>query len=277
MNRPGKFFRSAEKFRFSSRHFAPSQAGFTMTELMIVIAIMAILSAILLPALSKGRSRSQAISCLNNLRQLQICWQMYEQDYDVLPANNHVNGTKFLAGMSDTTGASWCPGDARIDTTTENIERGQLFRYNKSTAIYHCPSDNSKANGAIGGAQILRTRSYGMSSSIGCEVVSFPTYTRISEIIDPPPSSLFVFIDAHENAIGDAHFTLYPELLNATKTWIDMPSDRHDQAGNLSFADGHIERWKWEAPKVFLQYQQSCDGPKDLSDMRRLQSAMRRH
>jgi prepilin-type N-terminal cleavage/methylation domain-containing protein/prepilin-type processing-associated H-X9-DG protein len=273
MNRPGKPCRSAAFFRCSRSHIARSQAGFTMTELMVVIAIMAILSAILLPALNKGRSRSQAISCLNNLRQLQIGWQMYADDHEALPANNYVNNSKLGSGFTVTTGSSWCPGDARIDTTTENIERGQLFPYNKSAAIYHCPTDSSKVEGLPGTVPALRTRSYSMSASIGGEVAGFPTFIRYSEIVDPGPSSLFVFIDANENGITDAHFALHP-LASGWKSWIDMPTDRHDQAGNLSFADGHIERWKWGAAKDF-EYNKEAVG-RDLEDMKRLQNAMRR-
>jgi prepilin-type processing-associated H-X9-DG protein len=243
-----------------------------MTELMVVIAIMTILSAILLPALSKGRSRSRTISCLNNLRQLQISWQLYADDHDALPANNYVNGFKLGNGFGFNTGLSWCPGNTSSDTTTTNIEQGQLFPYNKSVAIYHCPADTAEVAGVQG--PMPRTRSYSMSSSVGCEVAGFPTAMRYSDIIEPDPSGLFVFIDAHEE-VADAHFALYPERMNPTKLWIDIPSDRHDQAGNLSFADGHIERWKWAAPKRFQKWQQLTSGVEDHNDMRRLQSVMR--
>jgi prepilin-type processing-associated H-X9-DG protein len=193
---------------------------------------------------------------------------MYTDDHDgQLVANNYVNGNK-LGSLTVSSGKSWCPGNARTDTTTENIQRGLLFYYYRSTAIYHCPADNSKIEALTGSAPTTRTRSYSMSGSINCTVAGAPYYLKSSEI--QSPSRLFVFIDAHEDSIMDAHFAAPVE-----KSWIDMPSDRHDQAGNLSFVDGHIERWRWAAPKDFQQWQQPATTLEDLSDLRRLQSAMR--
>jgi prepilin-type processing-associated H-X9-DG protein len=234
---------------------------------------MATLSAILLPALNKGRSRSQAISCLNNLRQLQLAWEMYSDDNaGELPPNNFVEGIK-MGSLATYRGDSWCPGNTRDDVTTDNIQRGTLFQYTKSANIYRCPSDESLVNGATGTGELPRTRSYSMSSSINSEVTSSlsPSFRRSTELLNVDPSQVFVFIDSHEDAISDAHFALAPD----TKFWIDMPSDRHDQAANLSFADGHIERWQWAAPKNFVRFQQAPSGEDDLSDLRRLQSVLR--
>ena len=246
-----------------------------MAELLVVIAIMAVLSAILLPALNKGRSRSQAISCLNNLRQLQLSWQMYSDDNeDTLPANNYVDGFK-VGSLVLTKGPSWCPGNARTDTTTANIENGLLFGYNHSTAIYHCPSDNSRVEAPGVEGDRLRTRSYSMSGSINSEVTGGPFFRKFSEILTPSPSGLFVFLDTHEDGILDAQFAMFRNGSDYPKAWIDLPSGRHDQAGNLSFADGHIERWRWQAPKAFTRWQQPASSMEDLNDLRRLQGAMR--
>jgi prepilin-type N-terminal cleavage/methylation domain-containing protein/prepilin-type processing-associated H-X9-DG protein len=254
--------------------FVLGNQGFTITELLVVIAIMAILCAILLPALNKGRSRAQAISCLNNLRQLQIAWLIYtHESNDELPPNNYVNGFKLGSGLTVNDGPSWCPGNPSVDTTTANIERGFLFRYNRSAAIYRCPTDVSMVPSAA--EPTLRTRSYSMSSSVGCDVTTLPTFKKLSEINDPEPSRLFVFIDAHSEGLTDGHFALYPDRPESPKRWIDMPSDRHSQAGNLSFADGHIERWRWNAPKIFDQWQPIPSSEADREDLRRLQGAMR--
>lgn len=248
--------------------------GFTLAELMVVIAIMAVLSAILLPALNKGRTRSQAISCLNNLRQLQLSWQMFPDDHNgELPANDFVDGIKF--GSAQTyTGDSWCPGNARTDFTSINIERGQLFQYNRSASIYRCPADNSKVELPTGSDPVLRTRSYSMSSAINSQVTSsfFPAFRKQGEMQRQNPARLFVFIDTHEDAISDAHFAVNPK----GDQWINLPSSRHGRAGNLSFADGHIERLNWLTEKKFSSWYQKYANADDEKDLRRLQSFVRK-
>src|SRR5674476_1664899 len=109
--------------------------GFTLTELLVVIAVIAIL-AVLLPALSKSKSRTQTIACLNNVRQLSTCWQLYTGDNnDLLVPNDNIAG--------GATGPSWCQGTGILETNTTVIESGLLFAYNRSTALYHCPADVS--------------------------------------------------------------------------------------------------------------------------------------
>ncbi len=257
------------------------QDGFTLMELLIVIAIMAVLSGILLPTLNKGRSRSQAISCLNNLRQLQMAFQMYTHDNaDILPANNFVDALKIGAGVGAIVGPSWCPGDPRNDFTTENVQKGELFPYTRSVAIYHCPADYSKLAGPTG--DMLRTRSYSMSGSINSDITThiMPGFRKASEMRNPQPSDVFVFLDVNENCISDGHFAIHPDSADVPKEqrdqWINMPSDRHGQAGNLSFADGHLERWLWNAPKKFDGWNQKAEG-KDLQDLRKLQRAIRQN
>src|SRR5438093_6158471 len=123
--------------------------AFTLIELLVVIGIIAILAGLLLPALSKAKSEAQSIACINNLKQLQLCWHLYAHDnHDTLPPNNYVydvdTGGPLLLSLS------WCPGNTRTDTTTSNIEHGLLFPYNRSAAIYHCPSDKSTVETAAG-------------------------------------------------------------------------------------------------------------------------------
>src|SRR5258707_8165257 len=97
----------------------------------------------LLPALSRAKSKGQQIACLNNYRQLQFCWHMYNDDnQDALPANEAINISANRATLS--VGAnSWLQGNAWIDTSLTNIQRGVLFKYNQSVGIYKCPADRS--------------------------------------------------------------------------------------------------------------------------------------
>ena len=264
---------SRDEFGFSASNFsARGRHGrrahwfaFTLIELLVVIAIIAILASLLLPALARAKVSAYTTACLNNLKQLQICWHLYAHDNeDILPPNNYV----YLADPTNPTplleSVSWCPGNVREDTTTENIEKGVLFPYNTSTAIYHCPADRS----TITGSSAPRTRSYNMSTSIHCDDAPSHTYTNSFEIIDPSPDQIFVFIDVHEDDIIDSTFG----ILRDVNFWIDLPADRHNQGANLSFADGHVEHWRWNSPKKFRQWLQPATAPGELRDLRRVQA-----
>ncbi len=237
--------------RTSSRHSRVSQRGFTLTELLVVAAIIAILASLLLPALNRARGRTHSIACLNNLKQLQFGWHMYVDDNDgQLPLNNTESSKSEPA-------VSWCPGNAKTDTTTDNIRRGLLYPFVQNTEIYHCPADKSRVETDDGHPlEQFRTRSYSMSSSINYDAPggTIPTFKKYSEIINPPPHMLFVFVDVNEHSIGEGRFELYPPDSPKTElasSWVSVPSDRHNIGANMSFADAHVEHWNWEAPKTF--------------------------
>ncbi len=233
------------KRRLEQRLFHNRADAFTLIELLVVIAIIAILAALLLPVLSKGKVVAQSIACENNLKQLEDCCHLYTADYDDFLPLNQVGG--FVSAPSSTNSPttvqnvnSWCPGIAPLDPTPANLEQGVLYHYNYSPAIYHCPADLSTVTGY---PNLPRTRSYCMSISVNCPDVpnSFQKFTQISQ---PTPSGLFVLIDTQEDDIWDGTFGIFSSDSYWADYWLDLPADRHRQGANLSFADGHVEHWR---------------------------------
>lgn len=260
------------------------QRGFTLIELLVVIAIIAILAALLLPSLSKAKARGLAVSCINNLKQLQTCWHLYAVDHnDTLPPNNSV--ADLTSGESLAAGFSWCTNNARHDAGPEGIQNALLYPYNRSVAIYRCPADHSQVEGRDG--RLLsqtRWRSYNMSQSINGapefdpQLSSYiPSFKKFTTITRPGPSSLITFLDTHEDAIYDALFGLPPtQFFGDAQQWWDIPANRHGQAGNFVFADGHAERWKWRVPKEVRVRLSAQEVPEaELPDYRRVQQGFR--
>jgi prepilin-type N-terminal cleavage/methylation domain-containing protein/prepilin-type processing-associated H-X9-DG protein len=229
------------------------RTAFTLIELLVVIAIIAILASLLLPVLARAKARAQGITCLSNLKQLQLCWQMYLGDNgDRLPPQNPgTDAAGHLVGLP----GSWILGNVLYDLTSSNIENGVLFPYNKSAGIYHCSADKSTVPDR---KELLRTRSYSLNWYLGVDPNVHPDQgirLRSSEIISPGPSEIYAFIDEAESTINDGTF-FSPQAYGG---WGDLPAVRHALRSNLSFADGHVEPHRWRSPEQLGQASNQLD------------------
>jgi prepilin-type N-terminal cleavage/methylation domain-containing protein/prepilin-type processing-associated H-X9-DG protein len=242
-------------FRVSAQRRGANEApGFTLLELLVVIAIIAILAALLLPSLSKAKTKGQGVACTANLKQLQLCWQLYTDDNaDSLPGNTALNpGDLSNRGAWTADPVSWLQGNAWTDVTPTNLQRGVLYHYNQALGIYRCPADRSTV---LDQGIVPRNRSVSMSMYMNFRTErDNPGYElcwhRLGQIQRPGPSQAAVFIEEHEKSIQQSAFGINAPnsltLFNSSLwTWISFPATRHNNAGTLSFADGHVATWRW--------------------------------
>jgi len=253
--------------------------GFTLIELSVVVLMIGILAALFSTAFNNAKAKSQKVSCLNNLRRLQLAWVLYYDDNeDALPLNRSVDNPlpQPFFGRPNSLG-SWVAGSPKADTTTDNISAGSLFQYaEKTVSTYHCPSDRSTV---VNRPDVPRNRSYSMSAYMNGDDAGLDprVKTKQSELLSPPTERIFVFIEEHEDSPRLGSFLVAPKerLSTASPTsWMSLPSDRHSQGCSLTFVDGHVEYWKWYWPKQADVQTKLTSNSHELRDLRRLQDAV---
>jgi prepilin-type N-terminal cleavage/methylation domain-containing protein/prepilin-type processing-associated H-X9-DG protein len=232
-----------------------ARAGFTLVELLVVIAIIAILAALLLPALAAAKAKGRSITCLSNERQISLACMLYTGDArERLPYN--LGAAEIKQTVARGQFLNWTSPVLNWELDSDNtnavlLTEGGIGSYvSRNAGVYRCPSDSVVSDLQAGAGWTRRVRSLSMNMMIGDAGVfsrsganvNNPYYKQFFKTTEvPEPSRIFVFIEEHPDSINDGYFIDQPE----TGRWTDLPASWHGGGANLSFADGHSETHRW--------------------------------
>lgn len=227
--------------------FSSRQAGFSRIDLTALTASLTLLGLLLLTTAGVDHQGATSLACRANLAQLGRAWSLYALD----------NGDR-LPGNSDTTVApAWC-ANSFLDFAASprnwdvgGLTNGALWRYAANPEVWRCPADASTVP-VPGQGSLRRIRSYSMNSTMG--TMSAPwsprhrAFLKTTDLTTPGPTKTFVLMDEHPDGINDGSLAVSMDGFEgnaAQRRWVDFPGSHHLGAANLTFADGHLETWKW--------------------------------
>lgn len=235
---------------------SPQKSGFTLIELLVVIAIIAILAAMLLPALAKAKGKAQGIACMSNTKQIMLGWLLSTGDNDdQFPLKIYPNGADW--GNLENTNVANYFAQAAVDSRTS------LGDYIKSIGVYKCPADmrsdpltgtrlfSISGSAWVSGISVTRINPSEISGRIYGGSQGNPTTgvgaKKTSELNKPGPANIFVVVDEHPDSIDDALFHVIGGYSLANGKFRNIPASYHYGGGaNMSYADGHSEIKKWK-------------------------------
>jgi prepilin-type N-terminal cleavage/methylation domain-containing protein/prepilin-type processing-associated H-X9-DG protein len=234
-----------------------ARAGFTLVELVVVVAMVGLLTTMLAPAMARTKPSSASFQCLNNLRQLVFAWKMYADDNNGGLVYNRSGGVGKSWGSE-----TWVGGWLDYTASTDNTNTGLLIDhdncpycaflgpYVKNPLAFKCPADRSTA--LMAGGPMPRVRSVSINNCVGTGTSTvgkydprFPLCSNFAQI--KLPAYMFVILDEREDSINDGCFSTDP---NSLYRIVDYPASYHNNAGSFSFADGHTEIHLWKDPRT---------------------------
>ncbi|MBC8002371.1 MAG: prepilin-type N-terminal cleavage/methylation domain-containing protein [Opitutaceae bacterium] len=243
-------------------HTRQGVRGFTLIELLVVLTVIAILSSLLLPVLSRSKGQAQGLVSLNNTRQLALAWQMYADDNSGRLAYNL--GGPNRGAIAAKSRANWVNNNLTWELDSDNtntatlVEAGLGSYVAMGAKVYRCPQDTALSSVQRKAGWSSRVRSYSMNAMVGDAGelttggfnLNNPSYRQFFKMTSiPAPTEIFVFVEEHADSINDGYF------LNKvySREWIDLPTSHHNGAGVFSFADGHCEVHRWRSPTTIVR------------------------
>jgi type II secretory pathway pseudopilin PulG len=246
------------------RSFNPCNCAFTLVELLVVVGCVALLTAMLLPAIAGAKPSATAAVCLRNLKQLSAAWAMYAHDSrDILLASDTLPSNPFGRIIWFNGGEDWSPNNPSNWDINRDMVKSPIWRYaNQDSSVFKCPEDKSTI--LVSGANIPRVRGYSMNNAFGTgewldksynqSQTVWRIYQKTTDIM--VPAKTFLFADEHPNSINDAALMVactgaQPGDPDSSAQLIDWPASYHyDGACGFSFADGRAEIHRWKGTYI---------------------------